>query len=295
MLTPFKDFIATLIVEELHPSLQKIIERHPKDNQSKQIELQNQILALTKQGIPTGIAGNMPQGSSRAYIPHEEPKDVNIDGINAPMRVGTKVAIGSKINNHHMSRERALNESAPISLGAMQNRVENYNPMVNKHFRVLTKDSTTGNYATNEGGIFPPLISHDTSNHLSSTIGHVDDINGDEFKKLSTTKDFPSGISHGNFSDVLERHYDKQLGIYWAKSNERENALDELGKHPLVQKFMDYHDATGHPPYDNAQIENLGIFTHPITGKQSIVARDHGFSSAVSHEYSEARVDQNYH
>ena len=38
-----------------------------------------------------------------------------------------------------------------------------------------------------------------------------------------------------------------------------------------------------------AQIKNLGVFEHPVTGEAHIVARDHGYGTDVMHAYSMAR------
>ena len=49
----------------------------------------------------------------------------------------------------------------------------------------------------------------------------------------------------------------------------------------------------GMPPHDYRQMGNMGVWTHPHTVEQHIVARDHGFSANVMEAYSEARRNMN--
>jgi hypothetical protein len=58
----------------------------------------------------------------------------------------------------------------------------------------------------------------------------------------------------------------------------------------MVQHFMDYHGNTGNPTHDYMQIGNLGAWKHPLTGKEHIVARDHGFSTEVASAYKSANM-----
>lgn len=291
MITTFKAFIEHIIVENLAPTLQRIIQ-NPKPARAKQDALAQEIRRLGSIGERTGIEGNMPKGSSRAYLQHATPENVTVDGRDTKMKVGTKVAIRAALDKYHRGDR---------SLGEMQNETENGDHFINQSYRILTKNPHTGDYTTNhERGILPPLISHDEENHQSSTVGHVRDIKDPEFKKLTRTQtffsndtDFPKGISHKDFSEALNRRYDRNNGRYWEKSPEREAQLDKIDEHPLVQKFHDYHDMTGHPTHDLAQIKNLGVFEHPVTGEAHIVARDHGYGTDVMHAYSQARRNNN--
>ena len=291
MITTFKHFIDNVIVENLAPTLQRIIQ-NPKPARAKQDQIAQEIRRLGSIGERTGIEGNMPKGSSRAYLQHATPENVTVDGRDTKIKVGTKVAIRAALDKYHKGGR---------SLGEMQNETENGDNFINQSYRILTKNPHTGDYTTNhERGILPPLISHDEENHQYSTVGHVRDIKESEFKKLTRTQtffsndsDFPKGISHKDFSDALNRRYDRNNGRYWEKSPEREAQLDKIDEHPLVQKFHDYHDMTGHPTHDLAQIKNMGVFEHPVTGEAHIVARDHGYGTEVMHAYSQARRNNN--
>ena len=277
----FKTFFDNLIVESLHPELQNIVSTSVNTRRKKQQLLADKIKELTLRGEPTGIEGNMPQGSSRAYLRHSEPHIMSIDGVPSQIPVGTKVAIRATLDKYHRSQDHG-----GLSLGRLQNESENNDSYVNDRFRVLTKRGDN-NYTTNDEGIFPPLIEHDP-NHEWSMVGHSRDIGPGEFRKLTKTDTHPKGISHEEFVDALSRDYNRGNGRYWKLSNDNENKLDHIESHPLVQKFLMHQRETATPPYDYRQRKNLGIFEHP-NGTKHIVARDHGFSDQVQKAYGEAR------
>lgn len=285
MLASFKEFIDNLIFEELHPELQSIAASKGTYYQPKQSLLAKKIKELISRGEKTGLEGNMPKGSSRAYLLHEEPHQIMLDGKPASIRVGTKVAIRAALDKHHEAHK-----FGNLFLGAMQNEAENSDYYVNKRHRILTEKSP-GNYETNEDGIFPPLIDHDDMRHEYSQVGHARDFNPGEFSELTKHPGYTRGITHKDFCDTLERDYMRSVGRYWDQSDKREAILNKVEQHPLVQKFLDYHRSTGNPPHDYRQLKNLGVFEHP-NGSRHIVARDHGFSTNVAQAYQNARMAQ---
>ena len=284
MVINFKDFMIGLVVEELHPELQDVV-KAKTGNVSKQSQLAKKIRDLTARGEKTGIEGNMPKGSSRAYLKHDTPIDVKIDDKPAKMQVGTKVAIKASLDKYHPKEEYN-----GMNLGAMQNAAEGGDSFVNHNYRVLRKNDD-GSFETNHGsGVFPPLIDHDNENHEWTHIGHAADIkNAAEFKEVTKSESHPNGISHRDFVDVLNRFHEKGNGKYWGGNPSREAHLDKLEDNHVVQKFIDYHGTTGNPAYDYMQKKNLGIWTHPVTGEKHLVARDHGYDSTVQAAYSRAR------
>jgi hypothetical protein len=292
MIADFRTFIDNLIVEELHPDIKKIIEAPGnKYGVSKQTKIAKEIKKVTSRGEQTGIEGNMPAGSSRAYLKNDSKYPIVLDGKEEKIPTGTKVAIRAKLDAHHKP-----DEHDGLGLGAMQNRAEGGDHYTNSQYRILTQkvDPHThreipGHYESNkEQGIFPPLIHHDHDNHEWSHVGHVRDIKAGEFRKLTKTASHPKGISHEEFSQALNRQHDKNNGKYWGGTLEHEKNMDRVTAHPLVQKFLDYHNNYGHPPYDYAQKKNLGVFEHP-DGSHHIVARDHGFDSDVSKAYADSK------
>lgn len=284
MLTNFKDFMDNVIVENLHPELQNVI-HGGASNKAKQTQLANKIKDLTSRGEITGIEGNMPKGSSRAYLQHSEPENIIVDKKIVPMTVGTKVAIRATLDRHH---DHTKHDG--LHLGAMQNHAEGGDYWVNHNYRTLT-DTGNGHFESNtDRGIFPPLVDHDDRDHQWSKVGHARDIKAADWKRLTKTKEHPNGITHSEFHSTLQRFHDRNNGKYWTSTPEHEKKMDHIEQHPLVQKFIDYHGNTGNSPSDYQQQKNLGVWKHPVTGEEHIVARDHGFSNEVEGAYRDARV-----
>lgn len=285
MITNFKTFMQHLIIENLHPELQHIVKSVNKNYaKSKQVEIAKKIKDLTSRGEKTGIEGNMPKGSSRAYLQHEDTHDAIVDGKPEKLKTGTKVAIKSALDPYHKKHYYEDH-----SLGALQNKAEGGDHWVNKNYRILSKDHETGHYHSNkDSGIFPPLIDHDHEHNEWTHVGHARDIKKDEFQNLTKTESHPKGITHREFAGALVRQYDRNNGKHWNNHPNDEKRLDHIDEHPLVQKFHDYHNNTGHPPHDLTQLKNMGIYEHP-DGSKHIVARDHGFDSDVAKAYSDAK------
>jgi hypothetical protein len=282
MITSFKDFMNNLIVEELHPELQHIVKSVPGNGTSKQTILAKKIKELSSRGEHTGIEGNMPKGSSRAYMKHNETYHTTVDDKPAKFSIGTKVAIKSRLDKHH-DKKKYDN----LSLGQLQNRTENDDGFIDNH-RVLIKNHDSNSYETNHDGIFPPLVHHDEQHHNYSTVGHSRDIKAGEFRHLTKTTEHPEGISHNEFTRALNRDHQRNIGKHWPMYDDKH--LDHIEKHPLVQKFLNYHRNTGQNPYDYGQQKNMGIFEHP-NGSKHIVARDHGFDNHVAEAYKKARME----
>jgi hypothetical protein len=284
MIGTFKEFINNVIVENLHPEIKDIVTN--QSNNAKQTLLANKIKDLSVRGERTGIEGNMPKGSSRAYLKHDSSHKIHLDGMPASIPVGTKVAIRASLDKHHNKKNYD-----GMGLGALQNQAEGGDHWVNSNYRVLTEHpDKPGHFKTNlSHGIFPPLIDHDHENHEWTQVGHSRDIKSkSEFKELTRTKSHPEGISHEDFVDALQRTHDQQNGRYHEGNPQHEKNLDHVSEHPLVEKFADYHNNTGNPPSDYRSLQNIGVFHHP-DGHKMIVARDHGFNTEVAHAYKQAR------
>jgi hypothetical protein len=277
-----RDFLNSILLESLHPELQAIAAASHTPA-AKQTMLAKKIRELSARGESTGIEGNMPKGTSRAYLKHQAAHPIKVDGQDTSIPTGTKVAIRCTLDKHHDKEYFGGN------LGNMQNEAENGDGHANYHYRVLT-ETRRGEYETNEAGIFPPLIDHDYENHGWSHVGHASNITRGEFPKLTKAEGYPKGITHGEFCETLERFHNRNNGRHWKESDEREAHLDHIEQHPLVQKFIDYHGNYAAPPHDYRQIANLGKWKHPITGEHHIVARDAGFSSNVAEAYMKARL-----
>jgi hypothetical protein len=281
MIRGYKNFLNSIILENLHPELHDVINKSSTkySRLKKQTELVKKIQDLNARGEKTGLEGNMPKGSSRAYLQHAEPHDIEVDGKKRKMKIGTKVAIKADLDKHH--------DDPDESLGQMQNRIENSDYHLNQHHRILTHVEGNKYTDNSENGIFPPLVDHDHEKHNWSKVAHTSDITKGEFKKRTVTDTHPKGISHTEFCDALERAHTRNHGRYWEKTEHEEKKLDHVESHPLVQKFLDHQNTYDTPPTDYRQIKNLGTFEH--NGTHHIVARDHGYNHETQHAYVEAR------
>lgn len=286
------------ITETLHKDIDAAIKGTSSPHINKKTVVDKAIKGVASKYEKSGIEGNMPKGSSRAWLTHEEPTHVQIDGHHTRMKTGTKFAITSSLDKH---RDK---EKYPDSLGTMQNQTENGDYYVNQHHRVLANDpdhrhdpsdptSPKEKYKTNEHGIFPPLVDHDHEHHQWSEIGHSRDLKAGDFNRITKSPDHPKGISHSDFTSSMNRFHDSHNGRYHKSDEKHEAHLDHVDSHPLVQNFQDYHGNFGHSPKDYEQKKNLGVWKHPVTGKEHIVARDHGFSNEVEKAYRDTRRKTN--
>lgn len=278
MTISFSEF--TILTEELHPELQKIV-RAPTStkNLNKHASLAKKIRELQQSGEETGIEGNMPKGSSRAYLQHKDELPIIVDGKRKSIKTGIKVAIRNPLDKH-LDKDKY----GAASLGHMQNQHENDDHFINQEYRVLTKDDD-GNYKHNPSGIFPPLIDHDNEHHEWAHVGHSENLTKKRFKELTKNEHYPDGISHEDFMNVLDREHELERGKYWHGTDKHEEHLDHVSNHPLVQNFLDHQRTYSAPPGDYRTIKNMGVFK--VGNKEHIVARDHGYSEDVSRAYNE--------
>lgn len=283
MLIGFKDFLNNILIESLHPELKSVLTSNIS-SLKKHTHVVSKIKELSSRGEKTGIEGNMPTGSSRAYLQHAESHQATVDGKPASFKVGTKVAIHSHLDNHHDKFH-----TGGLSLGEAQNYAEHGDHYINSQYRILHPHDNNSFTTNHSHGIFPPLVDHDEQNHQWSTVGHARDIKHDEFKSLTKTASHPEGISHTQFSTALVREYNKSNGKQWADEPQHAKQWEHVTAHPLVQKFLQHQQDTGSKPHDYGQIGNMGVFEHP-NGSKHIVARDHGWSDSVSQGYAQAKA-----
>ena len=276
-----KDLKPLFLSEDLHPSLKAIVQNPNLTAKDRQKRLAMSVASLTANGEVPGITDKMPKGSSRAYLQHVDPHQATVDGVPAQFKTGTKIVIHSPLDKHHKA-----SDYDGMSLGTMQNDVENGDGFINHHYRILINHGSDKFESNPEQGILPPLIDHD-NNHQWSQIGHADDVGRAEFQQLTKAPGYPKGIKHNDFVGALIRNYNRNNGRYFPGKPAEESHLDHIDEHPLTQKFLDYYNMTGHMPHDLQQIKNMGVFTHP-NGTKYIVARDHGFSPDVAKAYQQA-------
>lgn len=300
----FQELIGNkLITEALHPELQEIIKSH--GTAGKKQAFHKKISELLKRGESLGTNYNrLGEGSSRVYSPHTSAHHrIFLDGVLTHERTGMKFAKRFGLDKYHDAKAHD-----GLTLGQMQMRAENGDHFQNQHYRVYrhvgtSKDlfgHTYHHYETNENGIFAPLFEHDDKTHKWAHVGHVYPIVEDPWKEdekphprsfqaLTKTKEFPNGIKHQEFHNVLMRDHQRNEGRYReALYSEYEKHMDEVENHPLVQKFLDHQRNFAAPPHDYTE-RNLGIHIHPLTKKKSIVACDFGYNQEVAKAYRDAR------
>lgn len=279
----FTDYLNRILTEELHPEIHSLITTNRASIKNIKPLLVKKIKEVTARGEKTGIEGNMPSGSSRAYLPIEEPHSIMLDGAPAQIKTGMKVAIKASLDKHHRSQNYE-----GLGLGELQNRAEAGDYYSRSKYHILTKKED-GTYETNtEHGIFPPRIEEDNNGHSWAHVGHASNVTIKSFRDVTKTPEFPNGLQHDDFCVALERAWDQDHGKYWKAHQEREDYLEKVSSHPLVQKFLEHQREYHAPPYDYRNIKNLGVFNHP-DGSKHIVARDHGFSDEVMNAYRDAR------
>lgn len=293
-----KSFKSFLISEALHPEVEKVI-RGPASS-TKLKNLHKAFKDLTAKQVRAGAGGRIPKGSSRAYIKLYDNHRAMVDGISTRLKTGFKTTIRAGLDRWHDNKKHD-----GMSLGQMQNDVENNDHFVNSNYRILVhkgkqKDLFGHEYdsfeTNKESGIFPPLFDHDSEKNNWAHVGHTYNLHDDyskkvgrRFKDLTKTESHPDGITHDQFMTALTRAHIRNNGKWRDRFPEQEKETDHVEQHPLVQKFLDHQGNFDHPPTDYSQLQNLGIWIHPHDGSRHIVARDHAFNRDVSEAYRAAR------
>jgi hypothetical protein len=282
-MTDFKSFRAYTqhhhIEEELHHSLQHVLDHPSMASSSKLKFLTNNIRAALSRGDETGLQDAKPKkGSSRAvFFPKDEHK-LTLDGVKTSMPSVVKVAFPGQLDKY--------NKSGKL-LGEHQNLVE-ADHFTNQHYGMIRHDPHTGEYHTNHdfGVLAPMLGAHDEGHYIHH--GRITPIGKGDFHRLTKTPEFPKGISHTEFHEALMHHHDLAHGR--AYPSVYSDHLEKIQDHPLVDKFQRFVADTGQHPGDLSK-RNMGIWKHPVTGKEHIVASDYGFNGDVAQHYEQARGD----
>lgn len=229
---------------------------------------------MIKNGEDTGLESDKPKkGSSRAVFFPKEPKNITIDGQPAQVHSVVKVAFPGALDAH--TGDESL-------LGEHQNRLES-DGYLNRNYGVLHEDPyKPGHFNYNEEGILPPHFGEHPDHHWLE-MGKVSKLTAKDFKEATKTPEFPKGITHKDFFSAINKHWDEAHG-----QKSYHTASDEIMEHPLVNQFSNMSgDADIHPA--DFRPSNLGIWTHPITGKKHVVASDYGFSGDVAKLYQKGR------
>lgn len=237
--------------------------------------------ALIKNGEDTGLQDATPKkGSSRAVFFPRDPKPVKIDGQDTHVHTAVKIAFPGRLDRYTGENEL---------LGDKQNRVES-DHWINHNYGVL-QHNDDGSYSTNDHtGILAPHFGHHEDYHHLET-GKVENLTAKDFKEATRTPEFPSGISHQEFHDAVMQNWYDAHGRQYFYSRTKPERLEKLYNHPMVEATTDFVHNTETMPHDFHKA-NMGIWTHPITGKKHAVIRDYGYTKDIAKSYETARKNQ---
>lgn len=267
-----------VLIEELHSRIKDILNDehiHPKDKNNYVTGLARQLIAA---GEDSGLEDAEPKtGSSRAVYFPKEHRRVRVDNVDTLMPTAVKVAFPGWLDAH---------QNSGMLLGEHQNAVES-DPEIIKH-SVLVRQKD-GSFKTNPNGILVPHVDSHVNDHWLE-VGRVQPLSqtyGDAMREHTKTDEFPRGIGHRQFSHVMEKGWDEAHGedVHWEPWEE------ELARHPLIKKAEDLVANTNLNPGDFTD-DNMGIWTHPLTGEKHIVIHDYGYSNDVAKHYYAAKANR---
>jgi hypothetical protein len=264
-----------LLSEEIHKDLQSVLDSdiHPDKKLDGVTKAARSIITG---GGNTGLENDKPlMGSSRAVFLPKEAKHITVDGQPTHTRTAVKIAYPGKMDKY--------NDSGKL-LGQHQNESES-DHFINSSHGVLRRNGDSSEWKTNENGVLPPHFGHHDDHHHLET-GRVDPVSEEDFKTHTQHKDFPEGISHEEFHDAVQHNWRQANGQqhFGSTSNDR---MEKLQNHPLVQNVNNFVGDSGQHPSD-MNLDNMGTYQHPVTGKKHIVLADYGFSHEVAKHYVNA-------
>ena len=267
-----------MVSEELHQSIHDVLDSEHIKPEQKLTHISHAIRGALKRGEDHGLEDAKPKkGSSRAVFFPKEPTKLKIDGTDTHMPTALKVAFPGQLDKYKKHDEPLLGEE--------QNRVEG-DHWTNQTYGVLRQGERHGEYHTNEHGFLAPMLhAHDEGHHIH--FGKIEPIKAGDFKKHTVAPGFPKGISHDEMFDYLNHHHEEAHGKkhYGKTSPER---IEQLEQHPMLENMHSWMGNTGAHPADLNK-RNMGLWTHPVTGKKHVVVSDYGFTGDVARQYMERR------
>lgn len=269
-----------LLNEEIHKQIKEVINNPDLPSHAKHKTMASLYRTLLKKGVDTGLENSKPKkGSSRAVYFPSEPDDITVDDTPTKMHSVLKIAYPGTLDKY--------NDSGQL-LGEMQNMHEGSHYIQQAHSVLRPVDE--GKYETNEDGILAPVIhTHEDGHYLH--MGRIDKIGPGDFRNLTKTEEFPKGISHEEFYDALNHEYAQANPSYRHYTRRSDEQLEKLKEHPLVQRAQNFVFDTDTHPADFHK-GNMGVWTHPTTGKKHIVLSDYGYNGEVAKSYQKARMKQ---
>lgn len=268
--------------EDLHPELKSVLNNDKYPAHSKITAFTKKTRQMIKNGEDTGLEEDKPKkGSSRAVWFPKEPKKITIDGQHTTIPTAVKVAFKGQLD-HYTGDDKLL--------GEQQNENES-SYFHQQHYAVLKpSENHGGTYETREDGVLAPVLdSHDEGHWLE--MAKADKFDHKRFREATKTDDMPKGMTFKDFSNVVldEHELSKGKSKFRTKTMPPEH-YDKVLEHPFTQSVMGFcSDTQTHPTDIAGNPRNMGIFKHPITGKDHPVILDYGFNSDTEKAYTKAR------
>ncbi|HET8686828.1 MAG TPA: hypothetical protein VFM18_09205 [Methanosarcina sp.] len=273
-----------ILSEQIHQELQSILDSPDISSHDKLDHVVEHVRNMKREGKETGLIGDIPkQGSSRAVFFPKGGKDIILDKKPANIGTALKIAFPGKIESEmHPEPDRKL-------FGERQNEAEADRLMTHHHGIIRRNDD--GTWHTNPEGVIPPLFGAHPEHHYIET-ARVSPFTEAKFKEATKTPEFKDGITHQEFYDTLMHMHSIAHGKKGWKYNKTDPSLMEgyFVHHPFVRSVQNFSSDSGVHPVDFLS-HNIGIWTHPHTGKLHPVLLDYGYRHDIARDYTHMKYD----
>ena len=278
-----------LLTEEVHKEIQSIMDSDTMPAKNKLSAVSSKAKQLIKAGHDTGMESDKPKkGSSRAVFFPKDHKEITVDGVKTKTPTAVKIAFPGQLDKYH---------GESTTLGEDQNAAES-DLHINRSYGILHRhhsESTVGNdnYKSSDhesGGVLAPVFeTHPEHHHLE--MGRITPVDSKSIADATKHKHFPKGLKHDEIQDAMMHEHASAHGqTHYSKHSE--DHLEKVKEHPWVEHAISMMHDSGMHPGDLAK-RNMGIYTHPVTGKKHLAVIDYGFSNEIAKKYSKARMNLN--
>ena len=270
-----------LLTEKVHQEIQDVMDDATISSKNKLTSITKKAKQLIKAGTDTGLESDKPKlGSSRAVFFPKDHKEIAVDGQRTKTPTAVKIAFPGKLDRYH---------GEDTTLGEDQNALES-DHHINRHYGILHEHSPDQYRSSSHesGGVLAPVFStHPEHHHLE--MGRVEPATAAGIKDATKHKNFPKGLTHADIYDAMNHEHASAHGQR-TYSNSSDEHLEKVKEHPWVEHAISLmHDSDMHPGDLNKR--NLGIYTHPVTGKKHLAIIDYGFSNEIAKKYTKARTN----
>lgn len=273
----------SFIMEKVHQEIKDIMDNVDIPVSRKLSAISTKTKSLIKSGQNTGMESDKAtKGSCRAVFFPKEHKEITVDGIKTKTPTAVKIAFAGTLDKHH---------GESTTLGEDQNAMES-DHYVNRTYGIL--HHADGNYHSSHddsGGVLSPVFeTHPEHHHLE--MGRVDKCDAKSIADATKTKEFPKGLKHDEIYSAMMHEHEMAHGQGKHYTEEHNDKMDNIKQHPWVNHAISMMHETGMHPGDMNK-RNMGIYTHPVTGKKHLAIIDYGFGSDIAKKYQKGR--KNYY